>query len=773
MAYPSNSRRTATHWGVYELDESAPAAALRPSRDDPDPAAISDPLAGSAGRILGPAVRLGYLRHGPRRVANRRGAEPFVEVDWDDALDLAAAQLAHVRAAGGNDAIYAGSYGWASAGRFHHAQSQVHRFLRCFGGYTDSVDSYSFAVGEVLLPHVLGQTTDEHHASLPTWHELAESTDLVLAFGGLPLRNTQVNAGGVGRHLAKEGQLAAGSAGVRFVSVSPIRDDCAGFLGARWVGLRPGTDTALMLALAHTIIAAGLHDAEFLDRCCVGFPALRRYIDGGADGIAKDADWAAAIADVPADVIRQLALEVATHRTLITVAWALQRAHHGEQPVWMALALAAISGQLGRRGGGFGFGYSIEQNGSATGRSRVAALPQPPNAVSTRIPVARISDLLLRPGETIDYNGTRVTFPRIDLVYWCGGNPFHHHQDLNRLRRAWQQPETVIVHEPYWNALAKHADIVFPCTTTVEREDFAAGGRDRHLTAMHRIVEPAGSARDDYAIFAALAARLGIEERFTEGRSVRQWIEHLYTRTREYAQAQGADLPEFDAFWEIGEAVLPVPAGSREWPLARFREDPGTNALATPSGRVELFSERIAGFNYEDCPGHPVWLEPIEWLGGGAAARFPLHILSNQPRARLHSQLDHAGSSQATKVGGREPVRIHPKAAAARSISAGDVVRLHNDRGSCLAGAVITDDVRPDVVQLSTGAWYDAVDPADSVSLESHGNPNVLTRDIGTSRLAQGPSAQTALVELERLRGSAPPVRAFDRPAFVSPGPGR
>ena len=133
------------------------------------------------------------------------------------------------------------------------------------------------------------------------------------------------------------------------------------------------------------------------------------------------------------------------------------------------------AGNSARVGGGFGFGYSIEQNGAAIGRSRVGALPQPPNPVKTSIPVARISDLLLNPGRTIDYNGTKIVFPQIDLVYWCGGNPFHHHQDLNRLRRAWQQPETIIVHEPYWNALAKHADIVLPCTTTVEREDFAAG----------------------------------------------------------------------------------------------------------------------------------------------------------------------------------------------------------------------------------------------------------------------------------------------------------
>src|SRR5579884_370249 len=721
MTERRNALRTVSHWGAYVSDGAGHATVLRPSAVDPCPAEISDPLTASAQRaprIAGPAVRLGYLEHGPRRTHNRRGAEPFVAVGWDEALDLAAAALARVRERRGNEGIYAGSYGWASAGRFHHAQSQVHRFLRCFGGYTDSVDSYSYAVGDVLLPYVLGQTAEQHHATLPTWQQLADHTELVLAFGGLPLRNTQVNAGGLGRHLAERGQRASRSAGVRFISVSPIRDDSARFLGARWVRPRPGSDTALMLGMAHTIIARELHDRDFLERCCVGFETVRRYIDGRTDGIVKDAGWAAAITGLPADAIRDLAHEVATHRTFITVAWAMQRSHHGEQPLWMAIALAAIAGQLGRLGGGFAFGYSIEQNGSATGRPRVGSLPQPPNPITTRIPVARISDLLLEPGATIDYNGARVTYPQIDLVYWCGGNPFHHHQDLNRLRRAWQQPETVIVHEPYWNASAKHADIVFPCTTTVEREDLAAGNRDRHLMAMHRIAEPFGSARDDYAIFSELAARLRIEQQFTEGRTAREWVEHLYAKTREYARAAGALLPEFGEFWERGEVLLPTASAQPEWPLLDFRADPSTHRLATPSGRLELSSETIADFGYPDCPGHPVWLEPREWLGSALARRFPLHLISNQPRSRLHSQLDHGPTSQATKVAGREPARIHPDVAAARGIRDGDIVRIFNDRGACLAGAIVSEEVDPRVVQLSTGAWYDPADPSDPATLE-------------------------------------------------------
>jgi biotin/methionine sulfoxide reductase len=201
---------------VFETVSSSEGLRLAPSRDDPDPATIADPLSGAGAlqtRILKPAVRRSYLAHGRRRGDNRRGSEAFIELEWDDALDLVAAELSRVRTEVGNEAIYAGSYGWASAGRFHHAQSQIHRFIRCFGGYTDSVDSYSYAVGEVLLPHILGEGAEEHYALLPTWQELAESTGLVVAFGGLSLRNTQINSDGVGQHLTRDGQQACVAAG--------------------------------------------------------------------------------------------------------------------------------------------------------------------------------------------------------------------------------------------------------------------------------------------------------------------------------------------------------------------------------------------------------------------------------------------------------------------------------------------------------------------------------------------------------------------------------
>jgi biotin/methionine sulfoxide reductase len=156
----------------------------------------------------------------------------------------------------------------------------------------------------------------------------------------------------------------------------------------------------------------------------------------------------------------------------------------------------------------------------------------------------------------------------------------------------------------------------------------------------------------------------------------------------------------------------------------------------------------------------------VEWLGGELAGRYPLHLVSHQPATRLHSQYDHGSVSRASKIQGRETLTLHPEDAAARGIRAGDVVRVFNDRGACLAGARVSDGVRQGVVVLPTGAWYDPLVPGEIGALEKHGNPNVLTLDKGTSRLTQGCSAHTALVEVELFVGEPPTVSAFDPPRF-------
>ena len=756
------------HWGAFSVRRRGNTIEIVPHPGDPAPSPLLGNLPAAVShraRIARPAIRKGWLERGPG--ADRgRGREAFVELPWDEALEIAASELRRIYDAHGPRGVFGGSYGWSSAGRFHHAQGQIHRFLNMAGGYVRSVNSYSSGAATVIMPHVLGPQEAASRNNV-AWDEVAGETELVLAFGGMAMKNNDVGGGGTSRHTAAGHLAAARARGCAFHLIGPLRDDFAEAAASVWHPIRPGTDVALMLGLAHTLVSEGRHDRGFLARYCVGYGVFEDYLLGRSDGQPKDAAWAAAICELPADDIAALARLAAGRKTLVTCSQSLQRAEHGEQPVWMGVVLAALLGQIGLPGAGFAYALgSIAGTGKPQVAVPIPTLSQGRNSIADFIPVARIADMLLGPGEFYDYDGSRLAYPDIRLVYWAGGNPFHHHQDLHRLRRAFARPDTVIVHESGWTATARHADIVFPATVTLEREDVGASSNDPLLVAMHQAAAPYGEARDDYAIFAGLAQRLGIAERFTEGRTAREWLRHLYEPTRRALREQGSEAPDFDAFWQRGEVVLPT----RPWDggiVRAFRRNPEGEMLPTPSGRIEIFSQTIAGFGYDDCPGHPTWLP----RGGDTAeidARYPLYLVANQPATRLHSQLDFGATSQASKVQGREPVRLNPQDAAARGIADGDVVRLYNERGACLAGAVLSAALRPGVAQLSTGAWFDPDDPSSDRPLCVHGNPNVLTRDVGTSRLAQGSSGQLCRVEIERFDGPLPPVRAFEPPPGIA-----
>lgn len=758
------------HFGMYTADtDGRDVVAVRPPTGDADPSPILGNVPGSVthrSRIRRPAVRRGWLENGPGP-STARGADAFVEMEWDEFLPLLAGELRRVVREHGNEAVFGGSYGWGSAGRFHHAQSQVHRFLNTLGGYTRSVGSYSLGATGTIMPRVMG-THWKMFSRSTSWDVIAEHTDLLVAFGGVPLKNTSVNHGGTSDHPTRDALHRLRARGGRIVSISPLRDDTDG--AAEWIAPVPGSDVALMLGLAHVLASEGLHDTAFLQRYTTGYDVFERYLLGETDGVPKSPEWAQNLTGVPASDITALARRMARATTLVTVTWSLQRIRHGEQAPWMGLTLAAMLGGVGVPGAGFGHGYgSMNEPGLAPVPYPLPTLPQGINGVSTSIPVAAISDMLLNPGGPYDADGTASTYPDIRLLHWAGGNPFHHHQDIGRLRIALARPETIVVHEPYWTPMARHADFVVPSTTTLERDDLSCTRNDPLLVAMQAAVPPFADSRDDYDTFALLARELGVEYEFTEGRSSADWLRHLYDQWRRFVSDAGRVTPPvFDEFWTEGTFRMDTEDGLTL--LSDFRDDPERAPLRTPSGRIEIFSADIESFGYADCGGHPRWYAPDEWLGGERAQAFPLHLIANQPRTRLHSQLDHGAVSLASKIQGREPMRMHPADAAARGLRDGDVVRVFNDRGSCLAGLVVDDRLRERVVQLSTGAWYDPLDPSDPRSMCVHGNPNVLTADRGTSSLAQGSTGQHVLVDVEKWTGQLPPIRAHDQPEFVDRG---
>ena len=740
------------HWGAFSaIVEDGVLRRCEPFGRDPSPspmlASIPEAVYSSR-RIRQPMVRRSWLARREGSDRTLRGREDFVPIGWDRAIDLVAGEISRVRGEHGSESVFAGSYGWSSAGRLHHAGTLVHRFYFSSGGCVDQVGNYSWGSAQVLLPHVIGSYAPLT-GRLATWPEILAHAQVFVAFGGLALKNGQVSAGGPGEHTMEAWLRRLAASGVRVVSVSPTRDDCPAFLNAEWIPIRPNTDVALMLALAHRVIDRDAHDKSFLASCCVGFEALAAYVLGSRDGTPKSADWAAGITGVPAARIAALADQLIGARSYLTSTFSVQRAQHGEQPYWMLIALSAILGQIGLPGGGFGFGHgSINGAGNPRPSTPAPTMPEGVNPVGRAIPVARIADMLLAPGTTYRFNGRTETYPDIRLVHWAGGNPFHHHQQLDRLRSAWQRPETIVVNEIWWTATARFADIVLPATTSLERNDIGGSSRDRYVLAMHQAIGPLHLARNDFDIFRELAARLGSEAAFTEGRDERQWIEAIYRRCADENRRHGVDFPAFDAFWRSGHFELPVPATGSD-PFADFRRDPAAHPLQTPSGRIELASDTIASFGCPDCGRHPQWLPPDEWLGAASARVLPLHLISMQPADRLHSQLDCAPLAQAGKIGGRERITLHREDARLRGLVDGDTVLVHNDRGACLAGLVTTDGIVRGVAMMATGSRY-TPDLDHPGAPEQAGTVNVLTRDIGSSELSQGPNAMSCLVEVTR-----------------------
>ena len=754
-----------THWGTYETSKNNKQnLKLKKWSKDPNPSKFGYGLIDAATsdlRINQPFIRKQWLqdRNNNKKL---RGLDEFVPVSWEKAIDLTASELRNIKKEFGNNAIYAGSYGWASAGRFHHAKSQLNRFFNLFGGFSSSFQSYSYAAAQTLLPHVVGHDLysflDEHN----TWNTLEKDCDLIVMFGGMPLKNSQVSAGGVGKHTTELGLKKCVESGTKFINISPNANDSAKFLKAKQISIIPNTDTALMLSLAYLLIITKNYDEAFIEKYTTGFNELKSYVLGEKNNQPCTPEWASNITSIPIETIKWLAEEISKNKTMISISWSLQRASAGEQPLWMGISLASMLGHIGTEGGGIGFGYSsVNSTGDVFKKIPWKSLPQGTNPIKDFIPVARVTDMLEKPNQIFKYDGRILKYPDIKLIYWAGGNPFHHHQDLNRLVKAWQLPKTIIVNEIWWNAQARHADIILPANTALERNDIMLNPRDPTIIANKKTIPNLGQSKSDFEIFTNLAKQLGFENSFTENKSEREWLKYIWNESKRISKKVNLDLPDFENFWEDGFFEVPIEK-TKKIMFENFRKNPNENPLNTPSGKIEITSNTIKNFNLDKCKGHPTWIEPYEWLG--KIDNYPMHLISNQPEYRLHSQLDNAEYSIKNKIKNREPVLINIEDAKEKKIKNNDIVLIFNERGKVLAGARLTDKIMKGVLVLSTGAWFD---PDYEINADLHGNPNVLTKDIGTSELSQGPTSHTCLVDIRKAKQTEiKTIKIFSKPNF-------
>lgn len=708
-------------------------------------------------RIRYPMVRRDFLAKREKSDRTQRGTGDFVRVSWDDAMQLVTDEMERVKSTYGNESLYTAKSSWGTNhAHLHRNEPMLQKLFNLYGGSPRFVGSYSTGALSVIMPRVAWSSS----TAATDWPTFATNTQQIVLWGVDPLVNGRVMS--IGYNTQQWTDLKG--KGIPVVAIDPFFNNTARWLEADWVKVNSNTDVALALGVMHTLVSENLHDQGFLDSHTVGFDTFKGYLLGTSDGQAKDAGWAEAITGVPAAKIQDLARSMAAKRTMIVSGWSIQRQDHGEQGPWAFVTLAAMLGQIGLPGGGVSFGYHYSDGGMpAANMPRVPGFSSGKNPVSTIFPIARFVDVFENPGKQLDFNGTTITYPDIKLQFGLGGNMFTHHQDTNRLIRAYRTLETVIQGEPWWTPTTRFADIVLPAVSDFERNDIGQVGNV--IVASHRAVDPIFESRSDYDTLSELADRLGVADGFNEGKDEMGWLQAFYGAAQQQAGSMSVAMPDFDTFWN-GDGVLAFELGDgTQVHEADFRADPMANPLGTPSGMIEIFSQTIADLNYDDCPGHPAWMEPVEWVGSAKAADYPLALVSKHNMYRIHSQMDNTWLRDVYKVDDREPLFLNSKDAADRGIQTGDVVRVFNGRGQTLAGAVVTDDVREGAVVLHEGSWYDPAEPGKEGTLDKQGDANLLTLDEPlSSKLAQATIAHTALVQVERYTGTAPMVTAYEQP---------
>ncbi|PAF43081.1 molybdopterin-dependent oxidoreductase [Helicobacter sp. 11S03491-1] len=787
--FDSNKMLSGNRYGAfYAKTSSNQIVNVEPFEGDKKPNnliyAIPD-VVNNESRVEYPMVRKSYLKaKGPAK-NDLRGQDEFVRVSWDVALDLAAKALRKNFDKYGPEAIYGECYWWGGSGKVSWGRTVAHRMLKILGGYVEESGDYSTGAGMVIMPHVMGSNTV--YESPTKWKAVLKGAKNVVFWGTDPLITSQISVG-IPTHDSypayEEIKKAAKNKKLNLYSIDVKQNDTQRFMESEFISIIPNTDTAMMIGMAHYLFTSGLYNKDFIHKYTVGFNKFRDYFMGKEDGVIKDVAWASKICGIQAKTIQSLAEKFVKEPTLIIAGRALQRQDHGEQAFWMIAVLTAMLGHIGKLGCGFEFSLSYYSQGgtdkiapSLKGMStNVAEVynKKYPNAPwlkhqNITIPSSRSIQALQFPGSIIDQDGKKIKLPHMRVFYLASGSPLTRHQNVNNTIAQLKKVDTIITADPYWTSMAKMSDIVLPVATEVERIDIdQTNANKEYIIARKPVIDPIGESKSDFWICQQLCKKWGYEEVFTEGKDELAWAKDFYEDARNQGAKLNITMPKFEDFWKQGYVRFTKDDEESELytRLQDFVQDPFKNKLGTPSGKMEIYSPVIAKFNYDDCKGHPMWFEPMEWLGSPKSKQYPIHIVSPHSRYRLHSQMNNSFIRTFAEISGREPILIHPENAKARNIKSGDIVRLFNDRGEILAGAIVTKQVRKDVAIICEGAWYDP-EVWGQKSLCQHGDINVLTIDKGTSKLAQSNIAHTTLVQIEKFKGNTREIRAFSKPKIL------
>jgi anaerobic dimethyl sulfoxide reductase subunit A len=678
----------------------------------------------------------------PLKRVGRRGEARFEPMAWDEAVERVAGEVARVRKTYGSASLFV-PYGTGSYNQINGRQA-AQRLLNLSGGSLGHYNNYSWSAMAAATESVYGTSVTGNDRR--DWL----NARLILMWGWNP---AETRDGTNTEHILRQ----ARERGARIVCIDPRMTASAVSLADEWVPIRPGTDAALLAAMAHVIITERLHDAGFVATHCAGFDASQmppglesaetyeEYILGRRDRTPKTPRWAEAITGVPADTTARLAREYATRKPgVLYQGYGLQRRAFGEQAVRAGCTLAAITGNVGVPGGWAG-GLGLQ---APDGGPLWNVFPTGDNPVKAAIPTFLWTEAVIRgPQLTAEHGlrGVERLETGIKLIYSVASNILiNQHANINRTAKILADErlvELIVVQDNFLTPSARYADIVLPACTQLETWGAEDGWKyGDELLLMPKVVEAPGEAKSDYAICAAIAKRLGAGEAYTEGRTEREWVDWALTefRKRRYTSLPG--LAEMEA---ANTGVFAPPASKPAVAFEAFRQDPKASPLPTPSGRIEIFSARLHALGTPaTVPALPKYIREWESPFGVEARRFPLQLVTHHSLARAHSTF--AGVDWLEEA---FPQRlfINPADAAARKLENGDEVRIFNERGEVAVRCRVTRRIMPGVVALPQGAWWK---PGPN-GVDEGGSANVLTSERWTP-LAFANTQHTVMVEVKK-----------------------
>jgi molybdopterin guanine dinucleotide-containing S/N-oxide reductase-like protein len=750
----------------------------------------------SPNRIRYPLKRVDWDPNGERNPQNR-GKSKYKRISWDEATTLIASEITRMKEQYGSYyAVLCHGDGHGETKTIHGPHACQMLLMEMLGGYTLTVRNPDSWEGWYWgTAHMWGGNVDCGHMRPAdnVLNDVTQHTELLVHIGA----DLETSPWGFGSQFPSGILYFWSEIGKKQVFISPDLNYAAAVHADKWIPILPNTDAALHLAIAYLWITEGTFDKSYIDTHVVGFNKFSDYVTGKEDGVAKTPEWASSKCGVPEWTIKALAREWAKKvtSTVHYYGGSYIRGPYSHEPARLEACLLGMQG-LGKPGvhqynkimGGDHFPTvdtprPVKAVGESFQRSIWPGFLQLFSASRQVIPKTLVHQAILHPpvsswGSTgqfipVEDQFKKYTYP---IPREEGGSEIHMIWMDNPCRTtcwnngflsidAFRSPkiECLVVQHPWLENDTVFADIILPISTKFEEDDIGELHKSplKGLVFEEKAIEPVGEAMSDYLAVAEVAKKLGLYEQYTGGKTVQEKIKLGF-------ESSGlTDLISWKEFEEKKYFITPTAPDWENTPagLRLFYEDPDKNPLDTPSGKLEFYSQRLAEHFPDDQerPPLPKWIEKgpshDERLSSERTKKYPMLIISNHPRWRTHGQSDDISWTReipTCKIKGfdgymYEPIWINPTDAARRGIQSGDIVKLYNERGTVLGGAIVWERIMPGVVYQDHGARADMITAGPDEYIDRGGANNLISPENGTSQNCRGQATSGYLVEVGRV----------------------